>query len=106
MSKITNMHVVSDDKTLLHTTQFGPVAIGTLETINGKVYRAIDNWRTTIVTYEPVEDMHKADVLTAVNTLVTQASNGYHLSKADIENAEVAVDLLHHLIVKAKMEQK
>lgn len=55
MSKITNMHVVSDDKTLLHTSQIKPVAIGTVESIDGKEYRVIDNWSTTIVTYEPVE---------------------------------------------------
>lgn len=105
MSKITNMHVVSDDKTLLHTTQLRPVALGTVETMYGVKYRVIDNWSTTIVTYEPVGEMHKADVLTAVNTLLTQTNNGYHLGRVDIEQAERAIALLQHLLVKAKKEQ-
>lgn len=53
---ITNMHVVSDDAALLHTNQFGPVAIGTVEEIDGKLYRVIDNSKMVVVTYEPVEE--------------------------------------------------
>lgn len=46
--------------------------------------------------------MHKADIITAVTTLVTQASNGYHLSDKDIEDAEVAIDTLQQLLMRAK----
>lgn len=54
MNKIRNMRVVSDDETLLHTTQFRPVAIGTIEEIDGKEYRVIDNSQMMVVTYEPI----------------------------------------------------
>lgn len=54
MQKIRNMRVVSDDPSLLHLNCFNPVTIGTIETIDGKDYRVIDNSQMTTVTYEPV----------------------------------------------------
>lgn len=54
--KIRNMRIISDDPELLHLSSFTSVAIGTVEEFDGKKYRAIDNWKTTIVTYEPVEE--------------------------------------------------
>jgi len=56
MRQIHNMHVVSDDPDLLHVFAFMPCAIGSIETIDGQQYRVIDNSKTTIVTYEPVEE--------------------------------------------------
>jgi len=55
--KITNMHVVSDDATLIHTQGGQAVALGTIEEFDGKKYRVIDNSAFNIVvTYEPVEE--------------------------------------------------
>lgn len=53
--KIRNMRVISDDPTLIHTWQFGPVAIGEIHPMYGRDYRVIDNWQMTVVTYEPVD---------------------------------------------------
>lgn len=35
---------------------FQPVALGTIEEIDGQKYRVIDNTNTTIVTLEPIEN--------------------------------------------------
>lgn len=56
MSKIQNMRVISDNPDLRHFFSFGSVRLGTVEEIDGKKYRVIDNSQTTVVTYEPVEE--------------------------------------------------
>lgn len=56
VQKIRNMRVISDDPNLLHhTSSYGPIALGTIEVIDGKEYKVIDNMHVGIViTYEPV----------------------------------------------------
>lgn len=54
MSEIQNMRVVSDYPSIKHFFAFNPVAIGTVENIDGIDYRVIDNTQTTIVSYIPV----------------------------------------------------
>lgn len=56
MRNITNLRAISDQPDMLHLFSFKPVAIGTVEEIEGKKYQVINNSTTTIVSYAPVED--------------------------------------------------
>lgn len=50
--------------------------------------------------------MHKADIIVAITTLLTQAENGYYLSNQDILDAEAALDVTKQILDKAKREIK
>lgn len=52
-SRIRNMRVISDDKTLIHNMALAPEPIGTIEVIDGQFYRVMDNTQVTIVTQAP-----------------------------------------------------
>lgn len=60
--KIVRMHVTSDRESelgLIHSQGGQAVPLGTIETINGKQYRVIDNSNFGIVvTYEPLHNCH------------------------------------------------
>lgn len=56
MRNITNLRAISDQEDMLHLFSFQPVAIGTVEEINGIKYEAISNSQTTIVSYAPVQN--------------------------------------------------
>ncbi|MCA9325962.1 hypothetical protein KDA23_07970 [Candidatus Saccharibacteria bacterium] len=59
MADIQNMRVVSDDPSLLHLNSLQPVALGTIEEIDGKSYKVIDNMQMMVVTYAPIDETEK-----------------------------------------------
>lgn len=56
MRNITNLRAISDQEDMLHLFSFQPVAIGTVEEIDGQKYEVVNNSSTTIVSYAPVQD--------------------------------------------------
>lgn len=61
-TRIRNMRVISDDKTLIHNMALAPEPIGTVEVIDGQFYRVMDNKQVTIVTQAPFTPTRECDV--------------------------------------------
>ena len=59
---ITNLRAISDQDDYIHQFAFKPVALGTVETIDGKQYRVVMNTETVIVSYKPLEPSRHCDI--------------------------------------------